>query len=473
MSDYDGYLDNNKQVHISMFKENRDKIFYLINKKVNTQGSAIILQGGKDVNIYDTDVEQLFRQESFFTYLFAINEPGYYGAIDLTKNESILFIPKFDESYTVWMGTIKPTDYYKEKYGIDYVYYVDEIANIMIERSINLLYVNVGKNINSDLSLDETQFDGIEQFALDESTLYPLLCECRMQKSEKELNLLRFVNQISSEAHIYVMKQTKYCNRERDLESEFLYYISRKYGCRYVSYTCVCCSGINGAILHYGHAGEPNRRTFFRSDMLLLDMGAEYFGYDSDITCSFPVNGKFTQEQKDIYNAVLNTQKRIEAEIKSGAKWSNLQKICLQSIAYELINIGLVYQLGKTLDELIDLGIPQLFMPHKFGHLLGLDTHDVYTVEKNTELKTNMVITNEPGIYFMQTLLTPAFESEKEQFLNKTKIDQYAQFGGVRLEDDIIVLENGCENITKVPRTIDEVENVMKKDVILFCEPCK
>jgi Xaa-Pro dipeptidase len=320
----------------------------------------------------------------------------------------------------------------------------------------------------------DVTFDKIETFEINYDKLYPLLCECRLYKSEKELELLRFINKISSEAHIHVMKQVKNCTRERDLEAEFLYYISRNYGCRYLSYTCICCSGPNGSILHYGHSAEPNRRKFFKTDMLLLDMGAEYFGYDSDITCSFPVSGKFTEDQKKIYNAVLTTQKLLETEIKNGVSWKYLQDLCLNSIASELIKIGLINQLGKSVDELVQIGIPQLFMPHYFGHVMGLDTHDVNTTTKQTSLlETNMVITNEPGIYFMQPLLLPAFDDPLySQYLNKEKIMCYINFGGIRLEDDVIVLENGCENMTIVPRSIEEIEKNMEENVVQFCKSC-
>lgn len=470
----DTYLDDFKKVPISMFKENRDKLA----QSMNTNKGAIVLQGGSNISIYDTDVNYLFRQESSFMYLFGINEPNCYGVIDLTNNlnTSILFITKPSPNVQIFMGKYKGCDYYKQKYGIDLVYCTDEISTILKSRAIDLLYTNKGTNINSKLSTIEAKFNGIEQFTVDNTQLYSRLCECRVIKSEKELDLLRFINKISYEAHIHVMKQAKYCTKESDLEAEFLYYIQRYYGCRYVSYTCICCSGQNGSILHYGHAGAPNDRKFFKSDMLLLDMGAEYYGYDSDITCSFPVNGQFTDEQKKIYNAVLNTQKVIESQIKNGVNWTSLQFICLSSITQELIKIGLINQLDKTIEELVLLGVPNIFMPHYFGHSLGLDTHDVDTSaeKRSSNLRTGMVITNEPGIYFMEDLLNKAFENpDTSKYFNKENIAKFSDFGGVRLEDDIIVLENGCENMTQIPREINEIENIMKMDIVPICQPCQ
>ena len=492
--DPDGFLDRAKQVNISMFKENRDKLVRLMIAD-NIIGT-IFMQGGKDSHIYDTDCDNLFNQESFFTYLFGINEPNCYGAIkivDTYEYQTILFIPKLDANIAIWMGKIKSTDFYKEKYGVDVVYYTNEIASVLkstiTEFNINgkqQLYINKGTNSNSGRGTTPTMFEGIEQFDLNTDVVYGKLCECRVIKTQKELELLRFVNKISSEAHIHVMKQVKFCKQESDLESEFLYYINRFYGCRYLSYTCVCCSGFNGAILHYGHAGAPNDRMFDKttSEMLLLDMGAEYFGYDSDITCSFPTNGKFTEQQKQIYNIVLASQRAVESSVKAGAKWSDLQSLSKIIIVDGLVAMGMIVPNGKTSEQLVlEDKIADLFMPHSFGHLMGLDVHDVDNVENpvyfkkdKSILRTGMVITVEPGIYFIEELLLPALEDQqKVSFLNKDLIMQFINFGGVRLEDDVIVLDQGCENITKVPREIDEIEKLINDasyNEITMCKMC-
>lgn len=485
----DGFLDANNKVNISLFKKNREKLIKIMSEQMN-ENSTIILQGGKNIPIYDTDDEYLFRQESFFTYLFGINEPGCYGTINTI--ESVLFIPRLALETVAWMGKIKPPSFYREKYGIDSVYYSDEIENVLSDKNIKLLYLNKGTNFNSGIESTPANFKGIEHFNTNTTVLYGKLCECRVIKSDQELELLRFINKISSEAHIHVMKQAKNCKSESDLEAEFLYYIRRYYGCRYVSYTCICCSGQNGSVLHYGQAGAPNDRKYFNSDVLLLDMGAEYFGYDSDITCSFPVSGKFTPEQKLVYNAVLSAQKEVEKVLRAGISWGSIQKVCLRVLTEHLISMKLIIPYDKSIDEIIDLGITALFMPHSFGHLMGLDTHDVdsltplYPIDeqvgdnpekakkrKNSLLRAGMVITNEPGIYFIEDLLYPAFSDQvKSPYLNSENIIKYMEFGGVRLEDDVIIHEDGCENMTKVPRSIEEIEQVMNEQAELMCAQC-
>lgn len=488
----DGFLDYHKQVHISMFDENRKKVIILM-KKINNKNqqnklnknlinSVLLFQGGKDFHRYDTDVDFIFKQESFFAYLFGINEPNFYGAIDMNTEESILFIPELPENMAVWIGPNKTKEFYKNKYGVDHVDYTHNIKTYLLNKNIKSVYLPKGINMYSNRENEPVVFDGMGSFKLNYTLLMDALCEARVIKSEKELNLMRFVNKISSEAHIDVMKNANLCTYERELESHFLHYINKNYGCRHVSYGCICCSGHNGAVLHYGHAGSPNDKIINKdmNEMLLLDMGAEYHNYGSDITCSFPISGKFTENQKLIYNAVLDAQLAVEKHVKKGVSWNYLQKTADIVLLEHLINMNLVFHNGVSIDNLIDIyKISKIFMPHGFGHLLGLDVHDVdssifreYSDNKNNEdnknrkdslLRKGMVITVEPGIYFNESILLPAFKNNDiNKFLNVEKIlSEFMNFGGIRLEDDVIVLDDSCEVITKVPRTIEEIENVM------------
>jgi len=477
----DGFLDYHKQVHVSMFDENRKRVIDLVKTIPNFKlQSAIVIQGGKDFHRYDTDVDFVFKQESFFAHLFPINEPNCYGVIDLVTNESLLFVPKQPESYAVWMGPLKTTEFYAKKYGVDHCYYVENIGSVLKERDVQTLYLPKGKNMYSDRENEPVFFDQMNEFDLDYELLMPVLCEIRVIKSAKELELMRFVNVICSEAHKHVMKTIKNSVYERDLEYEFLHFINKNYGCRHVSYGCVCCSGHNGAVLHYGHAGAPNDRLLQESDMLLLDMGAEYYNYGSDVTCSFPRSGRFTLEQRQIYDAVLDSQLEVEKHVKAGVSWNFLQRIAEIVIVRHLVDMELIITDNETIEDLVDVyKISKLFMPHGFGHLLGLDVHDVDSLEpyfptdispedknnrKNSLLRTGMVITVEPGIYFNEVLLIPAFDNtEIGRFLNRSKIETFMNFGGVRLEDDVIVKDNDCEIITIVPRTIDEIETFMNQ----------
>lgn len=242
-----------------------------------------------------------------------------------------------------------------------------------------------------------------------------------------------------------------------------------------------CNSGPNAAILHYGHAGEPNARQIQDGDMLLYDMGAElsHGGYGSDITCSFPANGKFSEKQKQVFEGVLNAQRAVYGILKPGVSWVTCHKTAEAAILTKLVEIGIVLEGEKTIDELVDMRLGAVFMPHGLGHLIGIDTHDVggyleSCPERSTlaglkSLRTcrymeeNMTMTVEPGCYFIDHLLNEALadDSPFKEYLNATLVEEYRGFGGVRLEDVVAITANGCINYTLCPRTVSEIEHVM------------
>lgn len=178
-------------------------------------------------------------------------------------------------------------------------------------------------------------------------------------------------------------------------EAQFLHHSYHVGGCRHVSYTCICGSGRNGSILHYGHAAAPNDKTVHNGDMLLFDMGANYFGYCADITClfrepslkgsfshsfssllagSFPANGKFTDDQRFIYNAVLASCRAVHENARDGVNWVDMHKLANRVLLEKLRDGGL---LRGEIDDMMRAGINGVFQPHGLGHLIGLDVHDV------------------------------------------------------------------------------------------------
>jgi Xaa-Pro dipeptidase len=261
---------------------------------------------------------------------------------------------------------------------------------------------------------------------------------------------------------------------EYEMEALFHFVAYGKGGCRHSSYTCICCSGQNGAVLHYGHAGAPNNKVIKDGDMLLFDMGAEYCCYGADITRSFPVNGKFTQDQKEVYESVLAAQEAVMKAMKPGVAWAKMHRLANRVICEELKKHGF---LKGEVDEMMKNYIGALFMPHGLGHFLGIDTHDPAGYPEGTErilepgfkslrtvrkLEEGMVITVEPGIYFISAILDPALKDPvKSKFLNAEKLQKFRNFGGVRIEDDVIVTKDGIENMTTIPRTVAEIEALM------------
>jgi len=430
---------------------------------MNVSNGVIFLKGGITTYHHDTDKENLFRQESNFQYLFGVSEPDCYGAIDVASGKTILFVPRLDPEYAVWLGEIHPTDYFRRLYQVDEVHFTDEAFKTLQNLQPHTVYL-----IKSVKDLP----DFLASMNANHDILKEAITACRLIKSEEELKLLRYVTLISSFGHMEVMKACKPGMKEYELEALFLHLVYANGRCRYTAYTCICASGKHGAFLHY-----PNNATEVKEDhMLLLDMGAEYHCYCSDITCSFPANGHFSEGQKEVYETVLAAQQAVMAAMKPGVQWEDMHRLAERVICEGLLKHGFIQ---GTVDELLANHIPALFFPHGLGHMLGLDTHDVggypTGVEKLKEpgikylrarrpLEKNMVITVEPGIYFIDALLGPALaDPQLSVYLNKEKIMKFMNFGGVRIEDDVIVTEDGIENMTKLPRTVEDIERVMQR----------
>lgn len=470
------------EVPMELYNVNREKLLKSLREHLSGSSRPlsgfVLLQGGEEQTRYCTDHAELFRQESYFAYLFGVREPGFYGAIDVASGKTILFIPRLPADYAVWMGEIKPPSYFKETYMVSMAYYTDEITTVLHDEYKGegrpLLFLLFGLNTDSNNFSQPANFEGIEQFDRDLNTLHPMLTECRVQKSNLELALIQFANDISSEAHVKVMRKIEVGMKEYQLESMFLHHTYMYGGCRHCSYTCICATGDNSAVLHYGHAAAPNDRTLEDGDMALLDMGAEYHFYGSDITCSYPVNGKFTPDQSLIYNAVLDAHNAVISAMRPGVCWIDMHLLAEKVILESLKKGGL---LVGDVDAMMEERLGAIFLPHGLGHFLGIDTHDVggylqgaerptepglSSLRTSRELLEGMVITVEPGCYFIDSVLDPAMESSKtSRFFNQKEIDRFRHFGGVRIESDVYVTSNGCLNMTKCPREIKDIEAVM------------
>lgn len=470
------------KVPMELHAKNREKLLKSLRQHLTETSRPlhgfVFLQGGEEKTRYCTDHIELFRQESYFAYLFGVKEPGFYGAIDIATGKSILFAPRLPADYAVWLGEIKPSSCFQQQYMVSMVYYTDEIVGVLHELSNvlekPLLFLLHGLNTDSNNFSKPAEFEGIEKFEKDLTTLHPILTECRVLKSDMELALIQFANDISSEAHVEVMRKTRVGMEEYQLESIFLHHTYMYGGCRHCSYTCICATGENSAVLHYGHAAAPNDRTLQDGDMALFDMGAEYHFYGSDITCSFPVNGKFTSDQSLIYNAVLDAHNAVISAMKPGVSWVDMHKLAEQVILESLKNGCII--VGNVDDMMIER-LGAVFMPHGLGHFLGIDTHDpggylkgleklkgpgLKALRTIRELQEGMVITVEPGCYFIDALLAPAMESSNTaKFFDREAISRFKGFGGVRIESDVHVTAGGCQNMTKCPRQISEIEAVM------------
>ncbi|KAK2173550.1 hypothetical protein NP493_868g03000 [Ridgeia piscesae] len=443
------------------------------------EGALIVLQGGDSFPRYCSDVDVcIFRQESYFHWTFGVLEPGCFGTLEVNTNRAILFVPRLPAEYAVWMGKIQPPSYFRDRYGFDEAYYVDEMATVLKSRNPPVLLTLHGKNTDSGSYSKEAVFDGIGDFDVNKSILHPEIAECRVVKTDLELEVIRYANKISSAAHIEVMKRMQPEMYEYQAESIFLDYCYRIGGLRNICYTCICASGDNGSVLHYGHAGAPNDKKISGHDMCLFDMGGEYYCYCSDITCSYPADGKFTADQRLIYEAVLQSNRAVLAACKPGVSWVDMHKLAERTLLERLREGDL---LRGDVEEMMDTRLGAIFMPHGLGHLMGLDVHDVggypegvarpegaglRSLRTARDLIQDMVITIEPGCYFIDCLLDAALENpEQNRFLVAEQLERFRGTGGIRIEDNIAITPDGAELLTCVPRSVEEIEALMAEGV--------
>lgn len=344
----------------------------------------------------------------------------------------------------------------------------------MTDKNTSLLLTLSGVNSDSGKIYQPATFPGMEKFAQDVDILFPIIAECRVIKSPEEIEVLRYVARVSSDAHKKVMRMPFTTEKHYEYQAEAVFLAHTYYvgGCRHMSYTCICGVGTNSAILHYGHAGAPNDREIKSGDMCLFDMGANYFGYCADITCSFPANGKFTDDQKLVYNSVLAANLAVIIAAKEGVNWVDMHLLANRVMLTKLKEGNL---LQGDVEEMINAGLNYVFQPHGLGHLIGLDVHDVggymnYCPPRPTQvgpnrlrfardLKAGMYVTVEPGCYFIKPLLEKAYaDPNQSKYLVKENLDRFWSFGGVRIEDDVLITKTGVENFSVVPRTVEEIE---------------
>ncbi|CAG9858391.1 unnamed protein product [Phyllotreta striolata] len=436
------------EISPSLYESNRKRLVEELNKM--QKDSIVVLQGGSNQPIYDTDASYLFRQESYFTWCFGVVEPDCFGLIDTVSGDSYLFVPQYPVEYAVWNGPLPTLEEFKKKYKVNYINYVEHLGQTIKELNRSALLVLNGLNSDSLLKTKEANFEGIVIFNVDRISLHPVISNLRAIKTSFEIEVMKYVIDITSAAHRHVMRTARTGLYEYQCESEFLHYCYKNGGCRTVAYATGCGSGVNAAVPHYGHAGHPNNALLKTGMLCLFDMGASYFGYSADVTVTFPA-------------------------AKPGVSWVAMHLLANRVLLEQLKKGGL---LQGSIDEMVDANLAAVFQPHGVGHLLGLDVHDVggylegfperlptpglKHLRTARKLEQNMVVTIEPGCYFIDPLLDKALKDfNLSRFIVADSLKRFRGFGGVRIEDDALVTENGMINLTKVPRTVEEIEDWM------------
>ncbi|KAI9312284.1 peptidase M24, structural domain-containing protein [Dichotomocladium elegans] len=410
----------------------------------------------------DTDVELNFRQESNFFYLTGVSEPGFHAVVDIATQRIQLFAPPVNPDDVVWMGLPDSLETLEAKYDIDQALYADKLNDRLAEADI-VYTIPVAKTQAIDTSRVKLANEE------DNKKLYAAFCEARLIKADWEIDLIKRANEISSGAHVKVMEASRPGLNEADLYAIFLNESNRQ-GAFIQSYIPIFGAGKNAATLHYNKNNAP----LAENDLILVDAGAEFNCYASDITRTFPVNGKFTPEAAEIYNIVLDMQKACFAKCKAGVPWEEIHETAMQIACDGLLKIGIL--VGDR-QELLDKDVVAAFFPHGIGHQLGLDVHDVggypegvarinrpsyrYLRMRRT-LDVGNIVTVEPGIYFCDFIVDPVVNSpETGKYINVEGLEKYKAVGGVRIEDNILITEDGYINLTTAPKEIDEIEALM------------
>jgi Xaa-Pro dipeptidase len=443
-----------------MHSKHREKLFSLFD---DDQNGAVFIQGKDIMYRYDTDYEFPFRQESNFWYLTGVNEPECALILDLNTEEYHLFVPERDAQYAVWHGYVKTREQYLEEYKPDHLHFHNEILTVLNELNPETVYC---------LNEEQAQFveDLSRDFKVDSDSLTDALTYCRVLKTDWELDQLREASRVNNLAYRAAMQAIKPGMYEYEIKAIFNK-VQLENGLLMDAYNGIFAAGKNASILHY----VESKSKIEDGDLFLLDAGFECNGYASDFTRTFPANGTYTDIQKGIYNSVLSGMNAVLDAVKPGVKMEDLHLLAARTMMEGLKELDIV---RGSVDDMMNEDIFALFFPHGLGHFLGLDTHDVGGYPKGVdridrpgikflrarrELQPGMVITVEPGIYFVPAVLEPAMQDEtKKSFLNTEKVRSLLNFGGVRIEDDIAITDTGYENFTDVPKEVDDIEKLMK-----------
>ena len=387
----------------------------------------------------NNDCTYPFRQDSYFWYLTGFNEPN--AALLLLKTEqaekAIIFLRPRDPLLETWNGRRLGVEHAPQQLNVNEAYSIEEFSTVLpkILKKLTALYYVPEIHTWGDKLVTESAVSFSE--ILD---WRPMLSEMRLIKSPNEIRLMQQAGQITALAHIKAMQTTRPNRFEYEIESDILHEFNR-HCARFPSYNSIVAGGNNACILHY----TENDRPLNDGDLVLIDAGCEFAMYAGDITRTFPVNGKFSQPQREIYELVLKAQKRAIELLVPGNSIKQANDEVIRIKTQGLVDLGI---LNGDVDTLIEQQAYRQFYMHGLGHWLGLDVHDVgsYGQEKQRILEIGMVITVEPGIYISEDADVP---------------EQYKGIG-VRIEDNLLMTEYGNKILTAAaPKEIADIENLM------------
>ncbi|MFL2502445.1 MAG: Xaa-Pro aminopeptidase [Luminiphilus sp.] len=410
-----------------------------------------IIPGAREVT-RSRDTEYPFRQNSDLFYLTGFEEPDAVLVLvpGRRQGQVVLFCRERDPDMELWNGYRLGPEGAVAYLGVDDAFPIDDLDEILpglIEGTQRIYY-----SMGHDDVFDQRVMGWVNQIRklvrtgaappADFTDLAFLLHEQRLIKSAAEVRVMRKAGEISAAAHVRAMQECQPGRYEYHLEAAIQHTFA-EHGARFPAYNSIVGSGANACVLHYTENASKMRA----GDLVLIDAGCEYQGYAADITRTFPVGGQFSSEQRAIYDVVLEAQRAAIAKVRPDNTWNQPHDATVRVITRGLIKLGLLR--GKE-RELIKAEAYREFYMHRAGHWLGLDVHDVgeYRVDGRwRQLEPGMVLTIEPGIYIAA---------------DNTKVPKRWRGIGVRIEDDVVVTEQGCDVLTgDVPKRADEIEALM------------
>lgn len=402
--------------------------------------------------VRNRDVEHPFRQDSDFYYLSGFAEANACLVLipGREEGEYILFCEDKDPDMEIWTGRRAGPEGAAKDFFVDEAYPIEAIDSVLptlIEGKARI-YTEMGANSQFDTQLTHwvNQVKAMvrkgAQVPHEYSALDHLLHEMRLIKSSAEIEMMQKAADISAAAHCRAMKTAKPGCFEYQLEAELLHEFTRE-GSRWPAYPSIVGGGENACILHYTNNDMP----IADGGLILIDAGCELDYYAADITRTFPVNGKFSPEQKALYELVLKAQLAAIEQVKPGNSWNAVHEVAVEVLVTGLLELGL---LTGDIEQLIEDESYKVFYMHRTGHWLGMDVHDVGEYRINKEwrpLKEGMVLTIEPGLY-----IAPDCKD----------VDPRWRGIGIRIEDDVVVTADGHHILShKVPKTVAEIEALM------------
>lgn len=454
-----------------------DKEVYINRRKKlkeNFKGGLILIPANNYSPLDCKDNTYPFMQDATFRYYFGIDHPALIGIIDLDNNEDLIFGNDYTMSDIIWMGKQKYLKDLAKDVGIEKFVEKENLKSFLKTRE-NVRFTNQYKAdtimyLSSLLDINPFEFD--KHSSLD---LVKAIIAQRNIKDKIEIDEIENAVNTTKEMHLAAMKNVKAGMKEYELVAEVQK--AAKKDNAYFSFQTILTK--NGQILH----NHSHNNTLENGDLVLLDCGAlNINGYCGDMTSTFPVSGKFTTRQKTIHNIVRDMFDKAFSLVKAGVFYRDVHLEACKVLANGLKELGL---LKGSVEDIVASGAHALFMPHGLGHMMGMTVHDmesfgeVYVgydeeIQKSKQfglaslrlgrrLQVGYVFTIEPGIYFIPDLFEK-WKNEKthQEFLNYDEIQKYMDFGGIRMERDVLITEDGARILGDVfPRTADEIEEFM------------